>query len=104
MHFRLQRAGAVHGLPSLPSLSVLLILSGLALTTGCEEERNVGGAPGGQVKSSKPAPPKPEFIVGKRTQDVRNAGTEVSKEVRGSPAPRSPRKTRSRSRETPMSR
>ncbi len=80
MHFRLQRAGAVHGLPSLPSLSVLLILSGLALTTGCEEERNVGGAPGGQVKSSKPAPPKPEFIVGKRTQDVRNAGTEVSKE------------------------
>ena len=55
-----------------------LSVSALALSAGCEEPRHDAGA--------KPAPaPQPalkaedNFIVGKRTQDVRNAEPELQK-------------------------
>jgi hypothetical protein len=53
-------------------LSLLGLLAVLALAAACEEERNVGGKP-------KAAAPKPEFIVGKRTQEIKNAATELQK-------------------------
>ena len=46
-------------------LSVLTILFALVLSAGCEEERNVGD--------------KPEFIVDKRTQEIKNDATELKK-------------------------
>jgi hypothetical protein len=56
--------------------SVLGLLAGLAVAVGCEEERNVGGTP----KAKTPAEaPKLEFIVGKRTQEIKNAATELKK-------------------------
>ena len=58
-------------------LSVLTILSALVLSAGCEEERNVGDKPNGQAKAKSATPPKPEFIVGKRTQEIKNAATEL---------------------------
>jgi hypothetical protein len=51
---------------------ILGLLAVLALAVGCEEERNVGSKP-------KAAAPKPEFIVGKRTQEIKNAATELQK-------------------------
>jgi hypothetical protein len=52
---------------------VLALLAALALAAGCEEERNVGTKP-------KPSAPKqPEFIVGKRTQVIKNAAPELQK-------------------------
>jgi hypothetical protein len=57
----------------------LLIL--LALAAGCEEPMN----PGNQVKTPRPPAPKKaptakdDFIVGKRTQDVRKVSDEVKK-------------------------
>ncbi len=59
-------------------LSVLAILPILVLAAGCEEQpRNVGKKPSSQAKKKSTTPPKPEFIVGKRTQEIRNASTEV---------------------------
>jgi hypothetical protein len=74
---------------------------GLAVCTlaaaGCEEEvRHVGSRPQTraldqtgvsvgldtdrpQAQAKPQAPPKPEFIVGKRTQEIRNATTELQK-------------------------
>jgi hypothetical protein len=58
---------------------ILLLLLALAILTGCEESAD----PSAQVKAP-PAPkkmpppaPKDEFIVGKRTQDIRRAGADV---------------------------
>jgi hypothetical protein len=61
-------------------LSGLAILSTLALFTGCEEEPNVGDKPQTQVRPKSSAALKPEFIVGKRTQEIRNAATQVKQE------------------------
>ena len=60
-------------------LSVLTILSALVLSAGCEEERNVGDKPNGQGKAKSSTPTKPEFIVGRRTQEIKNAATELKK-------------------------
>jgi len=59
-----------------PSAAVILAL--LALSLGCEEERSSGikAKPPGQAKAS---PARPEFIVGKRTQEIRNARPELQK-------------------------
>jgi hypothetical protein len=46
----------------------------LALTPGCEEPRYVGDA-----KPQAKAPEKDNFIVGKRTQDIRDATPELQK-------------------------
>ncbi len=61
-------------------VSVLTILCALVLSTGCEEERNVSDKPNDQTKAKSSTPPKPEFIVGKRTQEIKNAATEIKKE------------------------
>ena len=77
-------------------LSILLLIPIFVLSAGCEEEeRNVGDKPKpGRSQASNPA--KPEFIVGKRTQEIRNASTEINKDgVLPSRRRRSPRKTRS---------
>jgi len=58
-------------------MSVLTILCALVLSLGCEEERNVGDKPNGQAKAKSLKPTKPEFIVGKRTQEIKNATTEI---------------------------
>ncbi len=61
-------------------MSVLAILCALVLSLGCEEERNVGDKPNGQAKAKSLTPTKPEFIVGKRTQEIKNATTEIKQE------------------------
>ncbi len=60
--------------------SVLPILCALVLAAGCEEERTVGDKPSSQAKAKPSAPAKPEFIVGKRTQEIKNATVEIKKE------------------------
>ena len=61
-------------------VSLLTVLCGLVFSVGCEEEQNVGSKPNGQAKAKSPTPPKPEFIVGKRTQEIKNAAVEIKKE------------------------
>ena len=60
-------------------VSVLTIVFALVLSAGCEEERNVGDKPNGQPKAKSSTPTKPEFIVGRRTQEIKNAATELKK-------------------------
>ena len=77
MNLRLQSACSRHGFCC---LSVLAVLPVLVLATGCEEEvRNVGEQPNSQAKKKPTTPPKSEFIVGKRTKEIRNASTEVKR-------------------------
>ncbi len=45
----------------------------LVLAVGCEEPRSVGGK-----KAAAPPPPKDNFIVGKRTQDIKEATPEAT--------------------------
>ncbi len=52
----------------------LLVLLALPVVSGCEEERNVGSKP-----RAKAAAKKDMFIVGKRTQDIKNATAELKK-------------------------
>ncbi len=61
-------------------MSVLMILCALVLSTGCAEERNVGDKQNGQAKARSSTPGKLEFIVGKRTQEIKNAATEIKQE------------------------
>jgi hypothetical protein len=53
------------------------------LAAGCEEERNVGGKSQSQgptqAKAKPAAPRQAEFIVGKRTQEIKNAAPELEK-------------------------
>jgi hypothetical protein len=51
------------------------------LAAGCEEERNVGGKAQsqGQNQAKAAVPKQPEFIVGKRTQEIKNAAPELEK-------------------------
>ncbi len=58
-------------------VSVLTILCALVLSAGCEEERNVSDKLDGQAKAKSSTPSRPEFIVGKRTQEIKNAVTEI---------------------------
>jgi hypothetical protein len=60
---------------SLRPCPVLALLAACALAAGCEEERNVGTKP----KSPASALKQPEFIVGKRTQVIKNAAPELQK-------------------------
>jgi hypothetical protein len=55
---------------------LILALPLLLLLAGCEEERNVGSKPKAQGQA---ATPKLKFIVGQRTQEIKNARTEVQK-------------------------
>jgi hypothetical protein len=57
-----------------------MILCGLVLSTGCEGEQNVANRPNGQANAKSSTPHKPEFIVDKRTQEIKNAGIEIKKE------------------------
>jgi nucleoid-associated protein YgaU len=65
----------------LAPLAVMVVF----LAAGCEEERNVGGKSQSQgqtqtqAKAKPPAPRKAEFIVGKRTQEIKNAAPELEK-------------------------
>ena len=77
MHPRSQCASSCR---DLRRLSVLAIFSALVLSAGCEEERNVGDKPNGQAKAKSSAPPKSELIVGRRTQEIKNAATEIKTE------------------------
>ncbi len=66
---------------NLHGLSMLTLILASLLFAGCEEEpRNVGAKPGSQAKGKPAAPSKPEFIIGQRTQEVKNASTELKKE------------------------
>jgi hypothetical protein len=55
---------------ALPALALVLLLA-----VGCEEPRNVGG----KKAAAPPPPPKDNFIVGKRTQDIKEATPESLK-------------------------
>jgi hypothetical protein len=57
------------------SLLALGLVVALALIVGCEEERNVGDKP----KAQAAPPAKDTFIVGKRTQEIKNAAAELRK-------------------------
>jgi hypothetical protein len=69
--------------PPLHLLLAPLAATVVFLAVGCEEERNVGGK--GQSQGQTQAKPKasvpkqPEFIVGKRTQEIKNAAPELEK-------------------------
>jgi hypothetical protein len=52
----------------------LVAVAVLALVAGCEEERHLDGA-----KPQAKAPAKDTFIVGQRTQEIRNAAPEQQK-------------------------
>lgn len=74
------------GLPKPRTISrgaglLLLALLGLVMLPGCEEERQVDSKSGSKTakKGDQPAPRKNEFIVGKRTQDIKNANAELQK-------------------------
>ncbi len=54
---------------------VLSALTVLVLAGGCEEERNVGNRPNAKASTTN----QPEFIVGKRTQVIKNAAPELQK-------------------------
>src|SRR5262245_57279873 len=56
-------------------LSILGLATALALMAGCEEERDVAAKP----KAQAAPPAKDTFIVGKRTQEIKNAAPEVQK-------------------------
>jgi hypothetical protein len=60
---------------------VLIVAAILVLASGCEEERNVVQKPKAQAsgKAQSSIPAQPEFIVGKRTKEIRNAGPELQK-------------------------
>src|SRR4051794_259267 len=67
-------------------LLLRLLLAPLAamvvfLAAGCEEERNVGakGQSQGRSQAKASVPKQPEFIVGKRTQVIKNAAPELEK-------------------------
>jgi hypothetical protein len=51
----------------------------LALAAGCEEERNVRAKPKAQAQAKTSTPGAEGFIVGRRTQVIKNAATEVKK-------------------------
>ena len=53
----------------------LVLPAALALIAGCEEERNVADKP----KAQATTPAKDQFIVGRRTQEIKNAAPEVQK-------------------------
>ncbi len=75
MHFQFQ---AVCSRFRSRRMFVLAILPALVFSAGCEEEvRNVGKKPNSQAKGETKTPPKPEFIVGRRTQEIKNASTEL---------------------------
>jgi hypothetical protein len=74
------------GLRLVPPLRLLLApLAALAvfMAAGCEEERNVDGKGQSQgqtqAKAKAQAPRKAEFIVAKRTQEIKNAAPELEK-------------------------
>jgi hypothetical protein len=74
------------GLRLVPPLRLLLApLAALVvfMAAGCEEERNVDGKGQSQgqtqAKAKAQAPRKAEFIVGKRTQEIKNAAPELEK-------------------------
>jgi hypothetical protein len=74
-----------HLVPPLRLLLAPLAAMVVFLAAGCEEERNVGGAGQSQgqdqakAKAKASAPRKAEFIVGKRTQEIKNAAPELEK-------------------------
>jgi len=57
----------------------LLALVPLLSLTGCEEPRHVGNRSQNAVAHAPQKPAEPEFIVGKRTQDIKNAAPELQK-------------------------
>ncbi|QEH39153.1 hypothetical protein OJF2_77650 [Aquisphaera giovannonii] len=82
---RLQSMATATGLlpgPRRASLPACGLALALAAAAGCEEERNVDKKPAAPNAAAAPAPAKkaePEFIVGKRTQDIKNARPELQK-------------------------
>jgi len=60
------------------SASLLLLVPLLSLT-GCEEPRHVGNRSKNAVAHAPAKPAEPEFIVGKRTQDIKDADSELQK-------------------------
>jgi hypothetical protein len=73
----------LHFVPRLRLLLAPLAAVVVFLTAGCEEERNVGGKAQSQgqnqAKAKASVPKQPEFIVGKRTQEIKNAAPELEK-------------------------
>ncbi len=57
----------------------LMLITILLLSLGCEEERNVTAKPTAQGQPKASTPGADGFIVGRRTQVVKNAATEVKK-------------------------
>ena len=61
-------------------LAVVSIFCTLLVIVGCEEEHSVSDRPVQPGRAGSSTPPKPEFIVGKRTQEIKNAGPEIRRE------------------------
>jgi len=56
-------------------MCILVLPAALVLIAGCEEERNVADKP----KAQAAPPAKDQFIVGRRTQEIKNAAPELRK-------------------------
>jgi hypothetical protein len=75
MAMQLCAAGAFHSRLKRDLLLPFIVF--VSMIAGCEEERNLAVKPQSQAQSK--ASKQPEFIVGKRTQDIRNATPELEK-------------------------
>ena len=63
---------------ALKRLALLALPFTLVFYPGCTEDPNAVGKPRSQIKGGSQTTPKPAFIVGKRTQEIRNANAEVN--------------------------
>ena len=77
MHFQATSLPSCHNFRVITVLSLVCTLGFIA---GCEEEPSVVDKPSRQTRARSTKPVKPEFIVGKRTQDIRNASAEIEQQ------------------------
>jgi hypothetical protein len=75
----LDRLRSDQSYPRFLGYSLMALFPVLVSGIGCEEERAVSSKPKVQAQTKPPAAGKLEFIVGKRTQKVKNAAPELQK-------------------------
>ncbi|WP_250846829.1 hypothetical protein [Aquisphaera insulae] len=83
MHPRPPATGFLFDLRRASAATASALAVALIAAAGCQEDGNVEQkAPAPKAGAAAPAPakkPEPEFIVGKRTQVIKNAGVELEK-------------------------